>query len=93
MPALKCAMTAMSTDGRTGDMLKECSRRDFFTSGSRDMLKDVMRAWHNFSEEKKKEETKLSCDEAAIQLFCKKSGKNSLKNQKFSTNRKEGKKI
>ena len=75
MPDLKCAMTAMSTDGKTGDMLKEYSRRDFFASGSKDMLKDVMRAWHNFSEEKKKEETKLSCNEAAFKFLNKKSGK------------------
>ena len=78
MPDLKCAMTAMSTDGKTGEMLKEYSRRDFFTSGSKDLLKDVMHAWHNFSEEKKKEETKLSCDEAAFKFFNKKSGKNFL---------------
>jgi hypothetical protein len=67
-------MTAMSTDGKTGDMLKEYSRRDFFTSGSKDMLKDVVRAWQNFSEEKTKEETKLSCDEAARKIFSRKSG-------------------
>jgi hypothetical protein len=72
-------MTAMSTDGKTGDVLKEYSRRDFFTSGSKDMLKDVMRTWHNFSEEKKKEETKLSCEEAAFKLFNRRSGKNFLK--------------
>jgi hypothetical protein len=68
----------MSTDGKIGDMLKEYSRRDFFTSGSKDMLKDVMHAWHNFSEEKKKEETKLSCEEAARKFFSRHSGKNSL---------------
>ena len=78
MPDLKCAMTAMSTGGKTGDMLKEYSRRDFFTSGSKDVLKDAMRAWHNFSEEKKKEETKLSCHEAARKIFLRNSGKNSL---------------
>ena len=79
MPVLKCAMIAMSTDGKTGEMLKEYSRRDLFTSGSKDMLKDVMRAWHNFSEEKKKEETKLSCAEAARKVFSRRStGKNSL---------------
>ena len=83
-------MTAMSTDGKAGDILKEYSRRDFFTPGSKDMLKDVMHAWHNFSEEKKKEETKLSCEEAAIKLFRKNSGKNFLNNPMFSTNRKEG---
>ena len=79
MPALNSAMTAMSTDGKAGEMLKEYSRRDFFTSGSKDMLKDVMRAWHNFSEEKEKEETKLSCNEAAFKFFNKKPGKNFLK--------------
>ena len=78
MPALKCVMTAMSTDGNAGGMLKEYSRRDFFTSGSKNMLKDVMRAWHNFSEEKEKEETKLSCEEAARRVFSRKTGKNSL---------------
>jgi hypothetical protein len=71
-------MTAMSTDGKTGDMLKAYSRRDFFTSGSKDMLKDVMRAWHGFSEEKRKEETKLSCEEAARKIFSRSTGKNSL---------------
>ena len=72
-------MIAMSTDGKTGEMLREYSRRDFFTSGSRDMLKDVMRTWHDFSEEKKKEETKLSCEEAARKVFSRRStGKNSL---------------
>ncbi|MDQ7787547.1 MAG: hypothetical protein RDU01_08055 [Thermodesulfovibrionales bacterium] len=59
-------------------MLKEYSRRDFFTSGSKDMLKDVMHAWQNFSEEKKKEETKLSCEEAARKFFSRNTGKNSL---------------
>ena len=83
MPDLKCAMTAMSTGGKTGDMLKEYSRRDFFTSGSKDMLKDVMHAWHNFSEEKKKEETKLSCEEAARKIFSRNSGKNSLTKKLF----------
>lgn len=78
MPGLKCAMTAMSTDGKTGDMLKAYSRRDFFTSGSKDMLKDVMRAWHGFSEEKRKEETKLTCAEAARKVFSRTAGKNSL---------------
>jgi len=73
---LKCAMTAMSTDGKTGDVLKEYSRRDFFTSGSKDMLKDVMQAWHGFSEEKKKEETRLSCNDAALKVFANNSGKN-----------------
>ena len=75
MPDLKCAMTAMSTDGKTGEMLKEYSRRDFFTSGSKDMLKNVVHAWSNFTEEKKKEETKLSCDEAALKIFKQKAGK------------------
>jgi hypothetical protein len=79
MPDLKCAMTAMSTDGNAGEMLKGYSRRDFFTSGSKDMLKDVMRAWQNFSEEKMKEETKLSCEEAARKVFSRRNiGKNSL---------------
>ena len=68
----------MSTDGKTGDTLKAYSRRDFFTSGSRDMMKDVLRAWHNFSEEKKKEETKLTCTEAARRVFSRTAGKNSL---------------
>ena len=82
MPDLKCVMTAMSTDGKTGEMLKEYSRRDFFSLGSKDMLKDVMRTWHNFSEEKKKEETKLSCEEAARKVFSRRStGKNSLLNK------------
>jgi hypothetical protein len=79
----------MSTGGKTGDMLKEYSRRDFFTSGSKDVLKDVMRAWHNFSEEKKKEETKLSCEEAAFKFFKNKPGKNFL-NKMVINNRKEG---
>jgi hypothetical protein len=83
----------MSTDGKAGGIVKEYSRRDFFTSGSKDMLKDVVRAWNNFSEAKKKEETKLSCEEAAIKFFQKKSGKSPLNNQFFSANRKEGKKI
>lgn len=78
MPALRCAMTAMSTDGKTGEILKEYSRRDFFTSGSKDMLKDVVRAWNGFNEEKKKEETKLSCQEAAKKFFSRSTGKNSL---------------
>lgn len=73
-------------------MVREYSRRDFFTSGSRDMLKGVVRAWHTFNEEKEKEEeTKLTCDVAAIQLFCRNSAKKHLRNLKFSTNRKEGK--
>ena len=76
---LKCAMTVMSTDGKTGDVLKEYSRRDFFTSGSKGMLKDVLRTWRDFTEEKKKEETRLSCDEAAFKLFSKNSGKNFLR--------------
>jgi len=92
MPLQKCAMTAMSTGGKTGDALKEYSRRDFFRSGSRDMLKDVMRAWHNFSEEKTKEETKLSCEEAARKIFSKNSGINSLK-KSYLRSRKEGIKI
>ena len=92
MPDLKCAMIAMSTDGKTGEMLKEYSRRDFFSLGSKDMLKDVMRTWHNFSEEKKKEETKLSCEEAARKFFSKNSGKNSLK-KSYLRSRKEGIKI
>jgi hypothetical protein len=84
-------MTAMSTDGKDGGIVKEYSRRDFFTSGSKDMLKDVVRAWSNFSEEKKKEETKLSCDEAAFKVFSRKSGNSFLKkNNKVSTLMKGG---
>ena len=71
-------MTAMSTDGKAGDTLKAYSRRDFFTSGSKDMLKDVMRAWQGFSEEKRKEETKLTCAEAARKVFSRNTGKNPL---------------
>ena len=81
----------MSTGGKTGGIVKEYSRRDFFTAGSRDVLRDVVRAWHGFTEEKEREERKLTCDEAAIQLFCKTSAKTHLRNLKFSTNRKEGK--
>ena len=92
MPDLNSAMTAMSTDGKAGGIVKEYSRRDFFTAGSKDMLKDVVRAWHNFSEEKKKEETKLSCNEAALRIFRKKSGKNFPGNNVINS-RKEGIKI
>jgi len=83
----------MSIDGKTGTMVKEYSRRDFLTSGSKDMLKDVLHAWHNFSDEKKKEETKLSCEEAARKVFSRKTGKSSLLKQFISTSRKEGIKI
>jgi hypothetical protein len=68
----------MSTDGKTGEAMREYSRRDFFTSGSKDMLRDVLRAWHGFSEEKRKEETKLTCAEAARKVFSRTTGKNSL---------------
>ncbi len=91
MPDPRCAMTAMSTDGNGAAVVREYSRRDFFTSGSKDVLRNALKAWNGFQEEKKKEETKLSCDEAAIQLFCKNSAKKHLRNLKFSTNRKEGK--
>ncbi len=81
----------MSTGGKTEGSVKEYSRRDFFTAGSKDVLRDVVRAWHGFTEEKEREERKLTCDEAAIELFCKTSAKKHLRNLKFSTNRKEGK--
>lgn len=59
--------------------MREYSRRDFFRAGSKDMLRDVVKAWYGFHEEKKKEETKLSCEEAALKVFRKKSGNSFLR--------------
>lgn len=74
--------------------METLSRREFFRSCSKDMLKDVMRSWHTFSTEvKKTEEKKLSCEEAAIELFCKTSAKKFRNNPMLSMNRKEGQKI
>jgi len=78
------ATTAMSTDGNIGGTLDSLTRRDFFTSCSKDVVKDAMRTWQTFSKEMKKEETKLSCEEAAFKLFNKKSGKSFLKKKNVS---------
>jgi hypothetical protein len=72
-----------------GGTLEELTRRQFFTSGSKDVLKDILRSWSNFNEAVKKEANRLSCDEAAFKVFGKKSGKNFLKKVK-SFSRKEG---
>jgi hypothetical protein len=75
----------------TGGTLDNLTRRDFFTSCSKDMVKDALRTWQTFSKEMKKEETKLSCEEAAFKYLSKKTGKNSLNMKKMLVNRKEGK--
>jgi hypothetical protein len=75
----------------TGGTLDNLTRRDFFTSCSKDMVKDALRTWQTFSKEMKKEETKLSCEEAAFKYLNKRSGKNFLNMKKMLVNRKEGK--
>ena len=59
--------------------MKELSRREFFTFCKKDVLKDVVYAYSNYSTEMKKAEPKPSCEEVAFQLFGKKSGKSFLK--------------
>jgi hypothetical protein len=44
------------------------TRRDFFTSCSKDMLRNAFNAWHDFQDEMQKEANKLTCDEAAFKL-------------------------
>jgi len=48
------------------------------------MMKDALRSWQTFSTEMKKEETKLSCEEAAFKYLNKRSGKNFLKKKNVS---------
>jgi hypothetical protein len=57
----------------------DLSRREFFTFCKKDVLKDVVRAYGNYSTELKKAEPRPSCEEVAFQLFGKKSGKSFLK--------------
>jgi len=56
----------------------DLSRREFFTFCKKDVLKDVVRAYGNYSTEIKKAEPRPSCEEVAFQLFGKKSGKSFL---------------
>ena len=56
----------------------DLSRREFFTFCKKDVLKDVVHAYSNYSTELKKAEPRPSCEEVAFQLFGKKSGKSFL---------------
>jgi len=60
--------------------VESLTRREFFTSCSRDTLKDILGAWHEFKNEQDKA-ARLTCEEIAIK-FGRKAKNNLLKGGK-----------